>query len=168
MAPIVLQEIIAAMQPSKIVVSALGVREGFLYSLLSLEEQRADPLISASEELALLRARSVTHAHELVEWTGETFAAFGIDETEDEVRYRHAACLLADIGWRAHPEYRGNAVAQHHRPRLLHRRRSSRAARSWRWPTLYRHEGVFNEARPGNQGAGDAALSRARPRCSAR
>ena len=32
---IVLQEIIAAMQPSKIVVSALGVREGFLYSLLA-------------------------------------------------------------------------------------------------------------------------------------
>ena len=44
---IVLQEIIAAMQPSKIVVSALGVREGFLYSLLPPEEQRADPLISA-------------------------------------------------------------------------------------------------------------------------
>ena len=58
------------MKPSKIVVSALGVREGFLYSLLSPEEQRADPLISASEELALLRARSVTHAHELVDWTG--------------------------------------------------------------------------------------------------
>ncbi|WP_292139858.1 hypothetical protein, partial [Mesorhizobium sp.] len=31
---VVLQEIMAAMQPSKIIVSALGVREGFLYSLL--------------------------------------------------------------------------------------------------------------------------------------
>ncbi|TIV09497.1 MAG: exopolyphosphatase, partial [Mesorhizobium sp.] len=103
----VLQEIMAAMQPSKIIVSALGVREGFLYSLLDKAEQMADPLISASEELARLRSRSVTHAHELVEWTGKTFAAFGIEETVDEARYRQAACLLADIGWRAHPEYRG-------------------------------------------------------------
>ncbi|MCA1263214.1 hypothetical protein LC061_21005, partial [Nitratireductor aquimarinus] len=31
----------------------------------------------------------------------------GIEETEEEARYRRAACLLADIGWRAHPEYRG-------------------------------------------------------------
>ena len=32
----------APMKPSKIVVSALGVREGFLYSLLSPDEQRSD------------------------------------------------------------------------------------------------------------------------------
>ena len=44
----VLLEIIAAMKPSKLVVSAFGVREGFLYSLLPPQEQRADPLISCS------------------------------------------------------------------------------------------------------------------------
>jgi exopolyphosphatase/guanosine-5'-triphosphate,3'-diphosphate pyrophosphatase len=104
---VVLQEIIAAMKPSRIVVSALGVREGFLHSLLSPEQRAEDPLLSAAEELALLRARSVTHARELADWTGETFAAFGIDETPEEERIRRAACLLADIGWRAHPEYRG-------------------------------------------------------------
>ncbi len=103
----VLLEIIAAMKPAKIVVSALGVREGFLYSLLSPQEQRKDPLISASEELALLRARSVTHARELADWTGYSLSVFGIGETEEEARYRRAACFLADIGWRAHPEYRG-------------------------------------------------------------
>jgi exopolyphosphatase/guanosine-5'-triphosphate,3'-diphosphate pyrophosphatase len=31
----------------------------------------------------------------------------GLDETGEEKRLRHAACLLADIGWRAHPDYRG-------------------------------------------------------------
>src|SRR3954451_4016636 len=31
----------------------------------------------------------------------------GIDETAEEKRLRHAACLLGDIGWRAHPDYRG-------------------------------------------------------------
>ena len=103
----VLQEIIKAMKPSKIVVSALGVREGYLFSLLDEQKRAADPLISAAEELAVLRARSVSHARELAEWTGQTLAAFGLGEEPEEARYRHAACLLADIGWRAHPEYRG-------------------------------------------------------------
>ncbi|CDX57106.1 Ppx/GppA phosphatase [Mesorhizobium plurifarium] len=141
---VVLQEIMAAMQPSKIVVSAQGVREGFLYSLLDAEEQKADPLISAAEELALLRSRSVHHAHDLVEWTGTAFKAFGIDETEDEARYRHAACLLADIGWRAHPEYRGrqslNIIAHASFIGVDHPGRAYLALAN-----AYRHDGVFND-----------------------
>ena len=31
----------------------------------------------------------------------------GLEESADERRLRHAACLLGDIGWRAHPDYRG-------------------------------------------------------------
>ena len=34
-------------------------------------------------------------------------AALGLEESEEEKRLRAAACLLADIGWRAHPDYRG-------------------------------------------------------------
>jgi exopolyphosphatase/guanosine-5'-triphosphate,3'-diphosphate pyrophosphatase len=34
-------------------------------------------------------------------------ASTGIEETVEERRLRHAACLLGDIGWRAHPDYRG-------------------------------------------------------------
>ena len=142
---VVLQQIIAAMKPSKIVASALGVREGFLYSLLPIEEQRVDPLISASEELALLRARSVTHAHELVDWTARTLAAFEITETEEEMRYRHAACLLADISWRAHPEYRGtqslNIIAHASFIGVDHPGRAFLALAN-----AYRHDGVFNES----------------------
>lgn len=141
---VVLLEIIAAMKPSEIVVSASGVREGFVYSLLSPAEQRADPLISAAEELALLRARSVTHAHELVRWTGHSFAAFEVDETEDEIRYRHAACLLTDIGWRAHPEYRGtqslNVIAHASFIGVDHPGRAFLALANY-----YRNEGVFND-----------------------
>ncbi|RWH68172.1 exopolyphosphatase [Mesorhizobium sp.] len=141
---VVLQEIMSAMQPSKIVVSAQGVREGFLYSLLDAEEQKADPLISAAEELALLRSRSVHHAHDLVEWTGKAFKAFGIDETEDETRYRHAACLLADIGWRAHPEYRGrqslNIIAHASFIGVDHPGRAYLALAN-----AYRHDGIFND-----------------------
>jgi exopolyphosphatase/guanosine-5'-triphosphate,3'-diphosphate pyrophosphatase len=31
----------------------------------------------------------------------------GVEENVEERRLRHAACLLADIGWRVHPDYRG-------------------------------------------------------------
>lgn len=105
---IALLETIKLMRPATVVFSALGVREGFLYSLLSENEQLEDPLISAADELAVLRARSPAYARELAEWTAGAFAALGYDETEDESRYRRAACLVADISWRAHPDYRGS------------------------------------------------------------
>jgi exopolyphosphatase/guanosine-5'-triphosphate,3'-diphosphate pyrophosphatase len=140
----VLQEIIKAMKPSKIVVSALGVREGYLYSLLNEDQRAADPLISAAEELAVLRARSVTHARELAEWTGETLAAFGINEEPGEARYRRAACLLADIGWRAHPEYRGtqslNIIAHASFIGIDHPGRAFIAL-----TIMFRYEGVYDE-----------------------
>lgn len=142
---IVLLEIISAMRPSEIAVSALGVREGFLYSLLTEEERRADPLISASEELALLRARSVTHARELVDWTADALEAFDIQETDEETRLRHAACLLADIGWRAHPEYRGtqslNIIAHASFIGVDHPGRLFLAL-----VNAFRNDGVFNDA----------------------
>jgi exopolyphosphatase/guanosine-5'-triphosphate,3'-diphosphate pyrophosphatase len=44
----------------------------------------------------------------LIEWTDRLIASSGIDETQQETRLRHAACLLADISWRTHPDYRGD------------------------------------------------------------
>jgi exopolyphosphatase/guanosine-5'-triphosphate,3'-diphosphate pyrophosphatase len=35
----------------------------------------------------------------------------GIEETTEEKRLRHAACLLADVSWRAHPDYRGEQAS---------------------------------------------------------
>ncbi|MCV0396331.1 MAG: exopolyphosphatase [Rhizobiaceae bacterium] len=141
----VLQEIVRRMKPERIVVSAVGVREGYLYSLLGEDEQKADPLLSAAEELAVLRARSVEHSRELADWTGRTFEAFGVDETADEARYRRAACLLADIGWRAHPEYRGtqslNIISHASFIGVDHPGRAFIALAN-----LYRHEGLFDDA----------------------
>lgn len=102
-----MREVIAAMKPSKVSFSALGVREGYLHSLLAEGERERDPLISAAHELAILRARSPEHARELADWTGRMMPFFGVRETAEESRYRQAACLLADISWRAHPDYRG-------------------------------------------------------------
>lgn len=159
----VLQAIVQAMKPARMVVSALGVREGFLYSLLDEDEKGRDALISASEELALLRSRSVAHAHELATWTGETFRAFGIEESDEDARYRRAACLLTDIGWRAHPEYRGtqslNIIAHASFIGVDHPGRAFIALTS-----LFRHEGIYeDEVSPKMLSlAGPHHLSRAR------
>ena len=56
----------------------------------------------------VLRSRSPLHGEELVAWTDGFFASAPVlEEAEEERRLRRAACLLADVGWRAHPDYRG-------------------------------------------------------------
>ena len=62
---------------------------------------------AAAQELNQLRSRSPQHGEELIDWTDRFMSSSGIDESVEERRLRHAACLLADIGWRAHPDYRG-------------------------------------------------------------
>jgi exopolyphosphatase / guanosine-5'-triphosphate,3'-diphosphate pyrophosphatase len=106
-AAVVLEHVVRIARPQRVVVSALGVREGLLFSMLGHEEQRRDPLLAAAQELNVLRSRSPHHGEELIGWTDRFMATSGLDETADEKRLRHAACLLADIGWRAHPDYRG-------------------------------------------------------------
>jgi exopolyphosphatase / guanosine-5'-triphosphate,3'-diphosphate pyrophosphatase len=106
-AALVLENIVRRARPRRVVVSALGVREGLLYSMLSDTEKRRDALISAAQELNVLRSRSPEHGEELAAWSDQFMASSGLDETPEEKRLRRAACLLADIGWRAHPDYRG-------------------------------------------------------------
>ena len=141
---VVLDQIIKIMRPDEIVMSALGVREGRLFDLLDPKEKEQDPLIAACEELAYLRSRSPRHSKELFPWTGEVFAALGLEETEEERRLRKAACLLADIGWRAHPEYRGeqslNLIAHGAFIGIDHPGRAYLALANF-----YRHEGLIDE-----------------------
>ena len=106
-AALVLEHLVRIVQPKDIVISALGVREGLLYSMLDAGSASKDALIAAAQELNVLRSRSPQHGEELIAWTDRFMASSGLDETAEERRLRHAACLLADIGWRAHPDYRG-------------------------------------------------------------
>src|SRR3984957_11048067 len=106
-AALVLEYILRVGRPRQVVFSALGVREGLLYSMLKRREQEKDALIEAARHLNRLRSRSPRHGEELIAWTDRFIASSGLDETSEERRLRHAACLLGDIGWRAHPDYRG-------------------------------------------------------------
>jgi exopolyphosphatase/guanosine-5'-triphosphate,3'-diphosphate pyrophosphatase len=104
---IVLEEIIRLGQPIEVAISAFGVREGVLFDRLDAETRERDPLLAAASDLNLLRSRSPRHGVELCQWTEVFIKSLGLPETEYDTRLRRAACLLADIGWRAHPDYRG-------------------------------------------------------------
>ena len=66
---LVLERLLKRIAPSELVVSAFGVREGLLFSMLSDDERKRDPLLVACEELAQMRARSVEHAWERCDGT---------------------------------------------------------------------------------------------------
>src|SRR5204863_1845678 len=47
------------------------------------------------------------HGEELIEWTDRLVRVLRLRESDEDRRLRHAACLLSDIGWRVHPDHRG-------------------------------------------------------------
>jgi exopolyphosphatase/guanosine-5'-triphosphate,3'-diphosphate pyrophosphatase len=106
-AALVLEYIIRIAKPKTIMFSTYGVREGLLYSLLPATERSRDGLICAAQTLNALMSRSARHADELIGWTDRLVRISKLPETEEDRRLRHAACLLSDIGWRIHPDYRG-------------------------------------------------------------
>ena len=94
------------------VVSAFGLREGLLYGALPPEIRRLDPLIVAAREEGTRLGRFPEHGDLLHSWIEPLFA----DEPASLRRLRHAACLLADVGWQANPDFRaerGLEVALH-------------------------------------------------------
>jgi exopolyphosphatase/guanosine-5'-triphosphate,3'-diphosphate pyrophosphatase len=106
-AALVLEHIIRIAQPKDIIFSTYGVREGLLHEMLPATERAKDGLICAAQTLNELLSRSSHHAEELIGWTDRFVRIAKLKETPDERRLRHVACLLSDIGWRVHPDYRG-------------------------------------------------------------
>ena len=106
-AALVLEYIIRVARPKTIVFSTFGVREGLLYEMLPQQERAKDGFICAAQTLNQLLSRSARHAEELVAWTDRFVRVVKLPETDEDRRLRHAACLLSDIGWRVHPDHRG-------------------------------------------------------------
>ena len=82
--------------------SALGLREGWLYSQLPDGERYLDPLVEGAQLWACRTARVPRFAPALVRWTDGLFPG----ETAAERRLRVAVCALSDIAWRDHPDVR--------------------------------------------------------------
>lgn len=111
-AALLLRAVAKKLDSSVLVSSAYGLREGLLYDLLPPDEQRQDPLLVAAAEEGARQGRFPEHGAALMAWIGDLFA----DESPADERIRCAACLLSDVAWRAHPDFRaerGVDVALH-------------------------------------------------------
>jgi exopolyphosphatase/guanosine-5'-triphosphate,3'-diphosphate pyrophosphatase len=100
-AKLVLSALVAELDPSDLFVSSFGIREGFLYQALSPAERVRDPLIEATRAAGRGLSRFGEHGDTLDRWIAPIFA-----DTREQARVRLAACLLADVAWQAHPDFR--------------------------------------------------------------
>ena len=98
----VLARIVRVFKPKDIAVSSYGIREGMLYEQMPQRLRDRDPLIEASRFAEAKDAR--------IRGFGKQLFGFirPILRTAPESRQRlaRAACLLHDVSWRAHPDYR--------------------------------------------------------------
>jgi exopolyphosphatase / guanosine-5'-triphosphate,3'-diphosphate pyrophosphatase len=101
-AAFVLDRLLKRLAPERVVFSALGLREGIIFSQLSDAERYLDPLIEGAQLIGLPQARVPQFAPALAAWTQALFA----DEAPAEARLRVAVCALSDIVWRDPPEMR--------------------------------------------------------------
>lgn len=102
-AALVLHRVLVRAKPARLVFSALGLREGCLYDRLTPVQRRRDPLLAACEQVAGTSSRYAVDGHALDSWIAPLFRKAASPEMD---RLRLAACLLADIAWNEHPDYR--------------------------------------------------------------
>jgi exopolyphosphatase/guanosine-5'-triphosphate,3'-diphosphate pyrophosphatase len=138
-ASLVLKELVNAFKPHDIALSSYGIREGMLYEQMPRDLRDRDPLIEACRFAEAKDARMPGFGKRLYHFL---LPLFPRADTERR-RVIKAACLLHDVSWRAHPDYRhevcfdnatrANLGGLTHQERifiglaLLHRYKNSRA-----------------------------------------
>ena len=98
----VLRELVKTFRPRDIAVSSYGIREGMLYEQMPQRLRDRDPLIEACHFAEAKDARLPGFGRTLYDFIEPLFKS----ASPDRKRMIKAACLLHDVTWRAHPDYR--------------------------------------------------------------
>ena len=98
----VLKRLVQTFKPKDIAISSYGIREGLLYEQMPQELRDRDPLIEACRFAEAKDARLPGFGKKLFRFVTPLFS--GADPAR--MRLIKAACLLHDVSWRAHPDYR--------------------------------------------------------------
>jgi exopolyphosphatase/guanosine-5'-triphosphate,3'-diphosphate pyrophosphatase len=110
-AGLVLEGLIGALGLKRIEMSAWGVREGLVFETLDEELKTADPLLAGTGALGLRQGVAAALPGALHAWIADVTAAlptaFGRERDET---LSAAACNLADLGARLHPDHRVELV----------------------------------------------------------
>ena len=102
LASLVLKELVRSFKPDEVAISSYGIREGLLYEQMSDEQRQRDPLIEAAYQMELANARMPGFGRALYRFIEPLFGSI----RPEMKRVMRAACLLHDVSWRAHPDYR--------------------------------------------------------------
>ncbi|MFB0930083.1 MAG: Ppx/GppA family phosphatase [Ascidiaceihabitans sp.] len=102
LAAMVLRQLVKAFKPTDIAISSYGIREGLLYEQMPQRLRDRDPLIEASRFAENKDARMPGFGKSLYDFVLPLFKS----APETRKRLVKAACLLHDVSWRAHPDYR--------------------------------------------------------------
>ena len=102
-AAMLLSHIVDEIEPSELIVSAFGVREGLLYSQLDEKTRHLDPLVEGARDAGGGEHRFGEHGDLLHEWISPLF-----DDPPKLRRLNLASCLLADVAWQAAPMFRAD------------------------------------------------------------
>ena len=101
----VLRGLLRVLKPREIAISSYGIREGMLYEQMPDVLRHRDPLVEACRFAESKDARQPGCGRLLHKFIAPLF------KTLPKQRHRliRAACLLHDVSWRAHPDYRHEA-----------------------------------------------------------
>lgn len=100
-AALVLERLVALAPPRQLVFSAFGLREGLLFDRLPGGQQQLDPLLAGARAIAK-GGRFALSSGELFDFIAPLLQGAGAEVH----RLAEAACLLSDIAWTEHPDYR--------------------------------------------------------------
>jgi len=98
----VLREVVKAFKPHDIAVSSYGIREGLLYEQMPQRLRDRDPLIESCRFAEAKDARVPGFGKLVFNYIQPIFKSI----KPERRRLVKAACLLHDVSWRAHPDYR--------------------------------------------------------------
>ncbi|WP_262695267.1 Ppx/GppA family phosphatase [Kordiimonas aquimaris] len=110
-AAIVLSELLNATRAKNGIVSAYGLREGLIFDQLTVSEKKFDPFIHACRVLADERCRFAEHADVIYDWTRSLFKKEA-RKPKQQRKLHYAICLLSDIAWRGHPDFRAEKAVE--------------------------------------------------------
>ena len=105
---VVLEALIERLGVERVIISAFGVREGLLLEAMDPEVRRRDPLIEGCEALTAARGLATELGGALEAWLTPAFEKLSPVFGAREPVLLAAACRLADLGARLHPDHRAD------------------------------------------------------------
>ena len=106
LATIVLKELMRTFKPKDVAISSYGIREGMLYEQMPRALRERDPLVEACRFVEAKDARLPGFGRLLYDFVKPLFPRANWQRK----RIIKAACLLHDVSWRAHPDYRAEVT----------------------------------------------------------